>query len=78
MTTGVFKTHIEIYAKTACKSGGYITFGSKLWEMYFDEDGITTMDYFGLSALEQSVYDNKVQNELVAALMIKGCKYNSL
>ena len=41
-------------------------------------DGITIMDYLGLSAVEQRVYDNKVQDELVAALMIKGCKYNSL
>ena len=39
---------------------------------------ITIMDYFRLSALEQRVYDNKVQDELVAALIIKGCKYNSL
>ena len=36
------------------------------------------MDYLGLSAVEQRVYDNKVQDKLVAALMIKGCKYNSL
>ena len=52
MTTGVFKSHIEIYVQTACKSSGYFTFGSKLWEKYFEDDDITIMDYLGLSAVK--------------------------
>ena len=60
MTTGVFKRHIEIYVQTACKSGGYFTFEANYGKSIFYEDGITIMGYFGLSALEQRVYDNKV------------------
>ena len=78
MTTGVFKRHAEIYVQTACKFSAYFTFGSKMWEKYFDEAGITIMDYLALPALEQGIYDSKVQDELVAALMIKRCKYNNL
>jgi hypothetical protein len=76
--TAQYKRYLAVYVSNAFRSGGDFVFGTDFYEPFLTADSKSLVDYLGMDKKGKKVYDKKVQDLLVAILMIEGCKSKPL
>ena len=72
LSSGDFKRTVESHIDTLFKAGGHFPLGTNMYMYHLNAQGMTLIQYLGLTADQQRVINQEVKDELTGVIMSKG------